>query len=71
MTGGVYSTVREMKLTRAVRSGAQPSQRTVTVSPSAIVGSAASGTKKRILMLPGGSSATTGRPAGTISPGRK
>ena len=34
-------------------------------------GSIACGTKKRALILPGGSSETTGRPAGTSSPGRK
>ena len=71
MTGGVYSTDRETKLTLAAISAAQPSQCTATVSPNTIDGNAASGTKKRILILPGGSSATIGRPAGTISPGRK
>jgi hypothetical protein len=33
MTGGVNSDCRAMKLTRAVRSPAQPSQVTFTVSP--------------------------------------
>ena len=60
-----------MKLIRAGMFSAQPSQRIITASPSAIFGSTASGTKKRTLMLPGGSSDTTGRPAGTTSPGRK
>ncbi len=60
-----------MKLTLAVMSPAQPSQLTLMVSPSLIFGSIASLTKKRTLRLPGGSSATTGLPAGTISPTRK
>ena len=38
---------------------------------SRICGSRASGTKNRTLTLPGGSSDTTGRLAGTTSPGRK
>ena len=60
-----------MKLTVAVRSAAQPSHCTFTVSPSLMRGSTASLTKKRTLRLSGGSSATTGLPAGTISPARK
>ena len=59
-----------MNVTFAATSALQPSQWIVTASPSATLGSTVSGTKKRILMLPGGSSDTTGRPAGTSSPGR-
>ena len=59
-----------MNVTRAGTSALQPSQWIVTASPSATFGSTVSGTKNRTLMLPGGRSETTGRPAGTISPGR-
>jgi hypothetical protein len=59
-----------MKLTFAVRPFSHPSQVTPTTSPYLISGNIACGAKKRILRLPGGSSATTGLPAGTVSPGR-
>ncbi len=59
-----------MKLTFAVSPFSQPSQETVTVSPYLISGSSGSGAKKRNFRFCGGSSATTGRPAGTVSPGR-
>ena len=59
-----------MKLTLAVMSLAQPSQETATVSPILMRGSIACGAKKRSFRLPGGSSAITGRPGGTVSPGR-
>src|ERR1041384_1867999 len=51
-----------MKLTRAVIALAQPSQVTSTISPSAIVASCGSPTKKRTLMLPGGRIETTRLP---------
>src|SRR5512142_502001 len=59
-----------MKRSLAGMSPPQPSQRTTTASPIRNVPTIASGTKKRTLTLPGGSSATTGAPACTNSPGR-
>ena len=54
---------------RAVRSGGQLSQDSATVSPAMDVGQRGSGTKKRTKMFSGGSSETTGAPAGSVSPG--
>ena len=71
MTGGVYSAEREMKLTFAVRFGAQPSQLIRTGSPILSYGNTASGTKKRTFRLPGGRIERIGRPAITSSPLRK
>src|SRR5690348_14729702 len=71
ITGGVNSAVRATKLIFAFRSLSQPSQDIPTVSPYLISGRTACGAKKRILRLPGGNNATTGFPAGTVSPGRK
>ena len=70
MTGGVNSALRAMKLIFAVRSLSQPSQDTADDVAVFELGSTACGAKKRIFRLPGGSKATTGRPAGTVSPGR-
>ena len=71
MTGGVNSACAEMKLTRASKS----SLAAVAADGDPIVdvqlGRIACGTKKRTLMLFGGSRDTIGRPACTISPTRK
>ena len=48
----------------------QPSQLTATESPTRTLASAACGTKNRTLIAPSGSSATTGEPCATHSPGR-
>src|SRR5438132_1696750 len=57
-----------MKVTFASMALPQPSQASVTFCPTLIAPSFVSGTKKRTFTLAGGSSDTTGAPAGTHSP---
>ena len=54
----------------AGRSAGQPSQASATGSLRCTVEKAASGTKKRTKMFPGGNNDTTGAPAATVSPAR-
>src|SRR5262249_58177079 len=65
ITGGVYSTCGEMKLTLPANGPAPPSTRTRAWSPGWIVATTACGTNARTLRLAGGRSATTRRPAAT------